>query len=1106
MITVRVSKTDPAASPSLGQAIREHRYPGAVLRLCVEPGEYVEPQVIGVQRRVVVVPTEEAGSVAVVAANETNVFNVHAGGELELHGVWVRSSSKEYPPVYVQKGARFKADDCVFTASRRVNVVGARAEVVGCRFEESGLLWDGSEGSVRDCYFAGAVIAVQGDCSPRISGTVFTGAHEDWHTLYVANASPEFTDCALVDGGGVYVRDRARPEFTDLRITGSYDWPVRVYERSRATFTRMVVEGSRKEDTDAFFVHGDSETTLNDCEITDATRTGVAIEGGRLTARGLTLQGVAADAVFVDGGEAEITDLRCTRIGKAALLVADGARAAVTGMSVAQSSEEERGAIASVRSRFEVSDLRVSRWHGPMAIVLGGRGVFEDIVGHDVGSGIHSREDATITVRGMVLRDAREDGLNILDGTEIQLHQADLSDCGEDAVYVQGGHVTIRSSTLCGSGERGVRVGEGGVAALEDTAVRDGRGDGLMVEDGGRVRLVRCTVSGNDEEGLWAADNASVYLEDTTFSGNRGGDGDRVTARTAGVAEPPGGGATAAGDGTLRARSRPLEALLAELEGLTGLDGVKKEIRSLVNFQQVSAKRVEAGLPALNVSRHLVFSGPSGTGKSTVARLYGEILRSLGLLRKGQFLEASPADLVAEHQGGTARRTADLVERARGGVLFVDGADELLSGPGGGRACGQEAVDTLVRLMGDLRGEVVVVLAGGSGRMSSFLEENPGLRPRVARMIEFGHYSPEELGWLFEGMAGEQGYLLGEGVHELLVRHFAGQRRDEAFGNAREVRRMFEEVRRAQADRIVTGAYQTVEDLTRVLPADLEGEVAAGLAGLGGGSGDGSRVAALLADLDGMVGLTEAKREVRAVVDLLSAARRRGPGPSPHLVFSGPSGTGKTTVARIYGGLLAALGVLGRGHVVEATPEDLARGRAAPRPRALFERACGGVLFVTGVRESDGGSAEGPGSARGAAETLVGLMEEYRDEVVVIVSGRPRDTAGLLAGDPGLAAWFSRTVDFAPCGRGELVEIFAGMAEGAGFLVPEETRGRLSVLVGADAGRFSEGNGHEVRALFEASATRQARRIEAAALAGEGLDVAELQTLLPEDVPAGGPG
>ncbi|WP_017588262.1 right-handed parallel beta-helix repeat-containing protein [Nocardiopsis ganjiahuensis] len=1124
MITVRVSKTDPAATSSIGKAIRDHRYSAAGLHLRVEPGEYVEPQVIGVQRRVVVTPTGGAGTVTVVAANETNVFNVHEGGSLEINGISVRSPSEEYPPLYVQKGARLKAVDCVFTAPRRVNVVGARAEITGCRFEDSGLLWDGSEGSVRDCYFAGAVIAVQGECSPKVSGTVFTGAHDDWHTLYVANAAPEFTDCALVDGGGVYVRDRARPDFTDLRVTGSYDWPVRVYERSRATFTRMVVEGARKADTDAFFVHGDSEAELNDCEITDATRTGVAIEGGRLTVKGLTVSGTATDAVLVDGGEATITDLRCTRIGKAALLVADGARATVSGMSVAESGEEERGAIASVRSRFEVSDLRVSRWHGPMAIVVGGRGVFEDIVGHDVGSGIHSREDATLTVRGMVLRDAREDGLNILDGTEIQLHHADLSDCGEDAVYVQGGHVTIRSSTLSGSGERGVRVAERGVAALEDTAIRDGRGDGLMVEDGGRVRLVRCTVSGNDEEGLWAAGSASVYLEDSTFSGNRGGDGDRVTARAAGrgAAVPAGGGTEAkgAGDGTVRDRARPLEALLDELEGLVGLERVKKEIRSLVNFHLVSAKRVEAGFPALNVSRHLVFSGPSGTGKTTVARLYGEILRSLGLLRKGQVLEASRADLISDQLGGTAQRTAALVERARGGVLLVDEAYALAHGDGAdrGSGSGQEAVDTLARLMEELREEVVVVFAGHSGQMRGFLDANPVLRSRVARTVEFEDYSPEQLGGIFAGMAGTQGYTLGEGTLDLLVRHFRGRLPEGASGNGREVRSMFEEALRAQGDRIVAGGYQTVEDLTRVLPADLEGVVAVGLTAGPGGPRDGARVAALLAGLDGMVGLAEAKRQVKGLAELLAGAHRgRAEGERPpsarHLVFLGPSGTGRATVARFYGELLAALGVLSRGHVVEAAPGSLVGppgqrgpGQVARRTRELFERARGGLLFVTDADVLTRDFTGGRGVGQNVVDTLLELMEEHRDEVVVIVSGRSREMAGFLSGNPELASRFSRTVEFAPYSREELVEIFVGMAERADLLVPASTRRTLLRLVGSDGARFAEGNGHRVRALFEASVTRQARRIEAAALAGDSPDVAELQTLLPEDVPDRGAG
>ena len=770
--------------------------------------------------------------------------------------------------------------------------------------------------------------------------------------------------------------------------------------------------------------------------------------------------------------------------------------------------------------RFEVSDLRVSRWHGPMAIVVGGRGFFEDIVGHDVGSGIHSREDATLTVRGMVLRDAREDGLNILDGTEIQLHHADLSDCGEDAVYVQGGHVTLRSSTLSGSGERGVRVGEGGVAALEDTAVRDGRGDGVMVEDGGRVRMVRCTVSGNEEEGLWAAGGASVYLEDSTFSGNRGGDGDQAGsgAPGAGTAQP-GGGAVARGpgEGAVRDRARPLEALLAELEGMVGLERVKKEVRSLVNFQLVSAKRVEAGFPALNVSRHLVFSGPSGTGKSTVARLYGEILRSLGVLAKGQLLEVSRADLVAEQLGGTARRTADLVERARGGVLFVDGADELLDGgPGAAGARlgpvgtgGQEAVDTLIRLMKELREEVVVVFSGRTGPMRDFLDANPVLRARVARTIEFEDYTPEQLGGIFEGMVEAQGYTLGEGTRDLLVRHFRGRPRGEGFGNGSEARRVFEDALRAQAGRIVAGDYQTVEDLTRLRPADLEDAVAAG-------PGDGARVRALLAGLDGMVGLAEAKRQVRGFADLLASARRTEGEVAPaarHLVFLGPGGTGRSTVARLYGELLAALGVLPRGHLVEAGPGYLVgppgqrgSGQVAQRTRELFERARGGLLYVTDADVLTRDFTGGRGVGQDVVDTLLALMEEHRGEVVVIVSGRPREMSGFLSASPELASRFSGTVEFTPYGRDELVGVFVVMAERADLRVPEATRRALAELVGAEVGRFTEENGHRVRALFEASVTRQARRIEAAALAGDSPDVAELQTLLPEDVRDGRPG
>lgn len=1099
MITVRVSKTDSAASSSLGQVLRDPRYTGSDLYLRVEPGEYVEPQAVGVLRRVVVVPTEGAGSVTVTAADEANVFNVHKGGDLELYGVGVRGSSDEYPPLYVQEGARLRAVDCVFTSPRRVTVSGAHAEVIGCRFEDSGLLWDGSEGFVRDCYFAGAVIAVQGRCSPKISGTIFAGAHDDWHTLCVAGASPEVTDCALVDGGGIYVRDRATPEFTDVRVTGSHDWPVRVYERSRADFTRLVVEAPHKEETDAFFVHGDSQSTLRDCEILGSTRTGLAIEGGRLTVRGLKVEGAAADAVLIDGAEATVTDLRCDQVGKAALLVADGARVKVSGMSVAESIQEGRGAIAAVRSRFEVDDLRVSRWHGPMAIVVGGTGVFEDIVGHDVGSGIHSREDATITVRGMVLREAREDGLNILDGTEVRLVDADLSECGEDGVYVQGGYVTVRSSTFSGSGERGVRVGEGAVVALEDTAIRDGRGDGLMVEDGGRVRLVRCTVSGNDDEGLWAAAGASVYLEDSTFSGNSGGDGERVVARSTGSSGRSVGGN---GDGAVRDRERSLDSLLTELNALVGQERVKRQVRALVDLQRVSAKRVEAGLPGLNVGRHLVLAGPPGIGKTTVARLYGQILRSLGESERGQFIEVARPDLVAEYQGGTRDRVAEAVERARGGVLFVDGAHALFGESGTPDVHGREVIDTLVALMEEPGEEFVLVLAGHSDRLRSLLDASPGLRARVARTVEFEDYSPDQLAGIFVGEAAERGYNLGEGVHDLLVGHFRRRVRGVAFDNGREVRRVLGGAVRAQSERIAEGGYTTVDDLTRLLSEDLEGvtdPIAADPDRRMGG-----QVTALMARLDSLAGRGEVKEALaRQLSSLLTSSRRGaeegGDLRSRHLVFSGRTGTGRSTVAGLYGELLAALGLAARGHSVRLRADDLVeRGRPSKEALAAFERARGGVLSVL---LPEPGGPEGAGPGQETADVLGGLMRTHHDDVAVVLTGDPESVASLMRADPRLAERFAGLVEFAPYKTDELVEVFAAMVEETDLRLPERTREVLVDLIGAPTDGFAERGGVEVRALFEECVARQTRRIEAAAHGGEIPEVAELQTLLPEDLP-----
>ncbi|MFD3686504.1 AAA family ATPase [Nocardiopsis sp. NPDC058631] len=1104
MYTVRVSQTNPYAFSSLGAALRDPRYANRDLYLHVEPGHYSESEVIGVKQHVIVVPTHGPGTVT-VSAGATNVFNVRKG-RLELHGVRVRNTTTEYPPVYAHPKVSFKAVDCSFFSDSRIHAKEARVEFFNCSFEGGGVYAINSTGKMGDCGFTKAVLTITGPGTPDVARTTFAGGHDTWHTLYVANASPSITDCTLTDCGGdtvqaVHVQDSAAPRFTNLAITGDRGWPVRVTGRSKAEFTRLRVNGGRA-GGDSVFAWDESEMTVSDVRITNAKGNALAVREGSLTVRDLVVEDAGQAGLCGENAKVSGERLSFARVSGAGIYLT-GCRTALSDVELRESPPEaleKTAAFVAHKGRFEVTRLRASQ-STMMAYILDARGSLTDLDGEDVEGGLLVTEDSTVTVNAMAITNCRGNALYLNDGSTAEVDKARLSDCTPHGVHVRGdSRLVLRSSAVSGCASAGIAATEGAVVTLEDTTVRDGKSSGLTVHDTSRVRLVRCTVSGNADEGVNSATTAIVQVEDTEITGN--GDKDQVRAQV------PGGAETVRPD-VPEGQARPLEELLAELDAMTGLDGVKKEVRSLANFQQVSAKRVAAGLPAFNVSRHLVFSGPPGTGKTTVARLYGQILRALGVLESGQFVEAARPDLVAEHLGGTSAKVTEVVEQARGGVLFVDEAYALSRKFGSGSDFGQEAIDTLIKLMEDLREEIVIVFAGYSSEMRGFLDTNPGLRSRVARTIEFENYSPEQLTTIFTGAAEKQGYALGEGVRDLVTRHFQAQKRDETFGNGREARRMFEETVQAQATRIVDGDFSSSEDLSLILPEDLSGVVDRGLSSrVGESPRDAGQVKDLLGRLDAMVGLAAVKREVTDLTNLLSAGRRRqaaglaAPLPSRHLVFAGAPGTGKTTVARVYGELLAALGVLSQGQVVEASRADLVGsyvGHTAQRTREVFDRARGGVLFIdeayTLVRPS--GDVD---YGQEAVDTLLKLMEDHRDEVVVIAAGYTREMRDFMSSNPGLESRFSRTVEFVPYAPDELVRIFVGMAEGNDFLVPKQTREALDALVAEQAGGFASGNGRAVRKLFEESVTQQARRIEAAAVAGEDLGVTELQTLRPEDV------
>lgn len=478
-----------------------------------------------------------------------------------------------------------------------------------------------------------------------------------------------------------------------------------------------------------------------------------------------------------------------------------------------------------------------------------------------------------------------------------------------------------------------------------------------------------------------------------------------------------------------------LEELLEELDEYIGLNKIKSSVRDFVSYLEYLEKRKTEGLKSdESVSLNCVFVGNPGTGKTTIARLFGKIFRAMGILERGHVIEVDRSALVGQYIGETAQKTEKIIEDAKGGVLFIDEAYTLVKKGGTGQDFGQEAIDVLLKRMEDRRGEFLVIVAGYTEEMETFINSNPGLKSRFNRTFIFEDYSPDELLSIFRKLCESDEYILNKDAESVLKKEFMNlyRKRDKTFGNARLVRQFFEESKLNLGKRFLglPEEERTRESMMKIESADIES-----ILDKAGEKNilipiDEEKLTEALMELNSLIGLESVKKDVRDLVKLVRYYIEQGEDVktkySSHILFLGNPGTGKTTVARILSKIYSAVGLLPKGHLIEVDRQALVAGfvgQTAEKTTQIINQSIGGTLFIdeayTLFKKDNSGSDFG----KEAIDTLLKRMEDDRGKFIVIAAGYTDEMKTFVESNPGIQSRFTKSFTFEDYTPNEMLEI-----------------------------------------------------------------------------------
>ncbi|MBK9012744.1 MAG: AAA family ATPase [Saprospiraceae bacterium] len=503
--------------------------------------------------------------------------------------------------------------------------------------------------------------------------------------------------------------------------------------------------------------------------------------------------------------------------------------------------------------------------------------------------------------------------------------------------------------------------------------------------------------------------------------------------------------------------SESFEELMSRFDALVGLNEIKQKVREHARYIQFLQLRKNAGFEEKEtITVHSVFIGNPGTGKTTVAKMMGRLYRKMGLLSIGHVHIVDRVDLVGEYIGQTAPKVKDAIEKARGGVLFIDEAYALARSTEDTKDFGREVIEILMKEMSDGKGDLAIIAAGYPKEMGKFLDSNPGLKSRFQHSFEFSDYLPQELSQIAWYACQEKEVKLTTEakvrLDEIITNGFRD--RDRSFGNARFVYDLIEKAKINLGLRVMDSADPTSLDrdaLQIIQFADVANIEIKQNRELPLIPIDEDLLMESIQELNRLVGLEKVRPQIIEHVRLVRYYRETSRDVLNsfflHTVLIGNPGTGKTTVARILTKIYKALGILERGHMVETDRQGLVAGfvgQTATKTAEKIDEAMGGVLFIDEAYSLTQKSNSGNDFGDEAIQTILKRMEDRRGQFFVFVAGYPDNMEAFLKANPGLSSRFDKVLKFEDYSSKELLQIALQMLEDKGILPAPEAEEHLA--------------------------------------------------------------